>query len=42
MLGLLCAFVLGVYVGTYYDCKPWLDKVRESFPRPRTRAAWLF
>ena len=22
--------MLGIYIGTYYNCKPWMDKICES------------
>ncbi len=27
MLEMLCGFGLGIYVGTYYNCKPMLEQI---------------
>ena len=39
MLYFFCGFGAGIYVGTYYDCKPYLDNivkvVKENFPKEK-------
>ena len=39
MVKIAASFIIGVYIGTYFDCKPHLKKieeyVKENFPRPR-------
>ena len=37
MFPFLCGFATGVYVGTYYDCKPTIEyitiKIKENLPK---------
>ena len=39
MYAFLGGFITGVYVGTYYDCKPVLEKckdyMKKYFPKPK-------
>lgn len=39
LLELILAFVLGLYLGTYYHCKPFMDRaecyIRSKFPPER-------
>ena len=37
MFPFVCGFATGVYVGTYYDCKPTIEyitiKIKENLPK---------
>lgn len=39
MLYLIAGIAIGVYVGTYYDCRPTIETIKrvieENFPRNR-------
>ena len=38
MWQLLLGFGLGIYVGTYFNCKPTLDNIIENIRKKYTRA----
>ena len=41
MWQVVLGFSMGVYVGTYYDCKPCLDRInnwaKQHFPPPKKK-----